>query len=173
MTLYLYMLIGGAVGAGAGLAIAALKKQHRADSNPFGRASLIGAIVGGVIAAIVFNATSLGYEHSEDVIDIKSEEQFNKIVLQSDKPVLVDFYFEKCPPCGTMAPIIAEIAEDEKGARFIVASVDVRKNDPWIARYYPGRVPYFVVFKNGRKVAESGKTRSKEALLQLLEPHIK
>ncbi len=171
MMVYLYMVIGAAVGAGVGLAVAALKKERRADDNPFGRASLIGAIVGGVLAAIVFNVTALGYEHGEHVIQIKSEEQFKQIVLNSDKPVLVDFYSTSCPPCRDMAPIMEEIAEEAEG-RHLVASVDVRKNRKWVAAYYTGGVPHFFVYKNGRQVDETRGRQPKEEILKLLEPYI-
>jgi thioredoxin 1 len=99
-------------------------------------------------------------------IDIKAEE-FDKEVLQSEMPVLVDFWAEWCGPCRMMGPILDELSEETTG-KLKVAKVNVE--DPAniaLAQNYEIRsIPNMKLFRGGKVVQEFVGLRSKEALLK-------
>ena len=82
------------------------------------------------------------------------EEDFDRTVLQSDVPVLVDFYADWCAPCRILAPMMDEIAGDQIG-RVVVAKVDTDRA-PEISQQYGIRsIPTVVMFKGGEEVGRS------------------
>jgi thioredoxin 1 len=77
-----------------------------------------------------------------------TNETFEQEVVQSQKPVLVDFYADWCGPCKTLSPIVEEIAAEYEG-RITVRKVDIDSN-PELARQYGVRsIPTLMVFKDG------------------------
>ncbi|MCU0879378.1 MAG: thioredoxin [Pirellulaceae bacterium] len=78
-------------------------------------------------------------------------EEFNwkREVLQSNEPVLVDFWAPWCPPCRSMNPVVQSLARD-----FKVCKVNVDKNPELAARYGVSSIPVFLVFKQGKIVAQ-------------------
>lgn len=81
------------------------------------------------------------------VLKITSE-NYEKEVLESDKPVLIDFYADWCGPCRMMGPIIDEIAE-EKGETIKVGKVNVDENQDLAMKYGVMSIPTIVIIKNG------------------------
>ena len=79
-----------------------------------------------------------------------SDASFTAEVLESDKPVLVDFTAAWCPPCRVMNPILAELAADRDDLR--VVSVDTDDNQETAARYGVLGMPTFILFRNGAPV---------------------
>jgi thioredoxin 1 len=73
---------------------------------------------------------------------------FNE-VIQSNKPVLVDFFAEWCGPCKMMAPILKQVKDDLKDAVTII-KVDVDKNQQAAMAYQVQGVPTLILFKNGK-----------------------
>ena len=84
-------------------------------------------------------------------IDV-TDANFQEIVLNSAKPVLVDFGADWCPPCKAMEPVIEKIAEGLDG-RAIIAKLDVGSNPEFTARYGVRNLPTFLLFKGGNMVA--------------------
>ena len=92
---------------------------------------------------------------------------FDNIVLQSEKPVLVDFWAAWCGPCRMVGPIIDELSNDYDG-KALVGKVDVDSNQEFAAKYGVRNIPTVLLFKNGelvdRKVGVSPKQVYAEAI---------
>lgn len=78
-------------------------------------------------------------------------ENFEEMVLNSDKPVLVDFWATWCGPCRMVGPIIEEISNDYDG-KAVVGKVDVDNNQEFAAKYGVRNIPTVLLFKNGEVV---------------------
>lgn len=78
-------------------------------------------------------------------------ENFEKEVLQSELPVLVDFYADWCGPCKMIAPAVKELAEQYDG-KIKVCKLNVTGNEQIAARYSVMNIPNFVFIKNGEVV---------------------
>lgn len=76
---------------------------------------------------------------------------FEAEVLDSDIPVLVDFYADWCGPCKMMAPIVAKVAEEYDG-RMKVGKCNTDENMPLAQKYRIASIPTFMIFKNGQPV---------------------
>lgn len=84
-------------------------------------------------------------------VEYATEETFDRLVLQSDLPVLVDFFADWCPPCKALAPILEEFAQETTHARVVKVNVD---EHPGLAqRYGIEALPTLIVFKGGQPSA--------------------
>lgn len=79
-------------------------------------------------------------------------ENFETEVLQSDIPVLVDFYAQWCPPCKMMAPIVEKTAEEYDG-RLKVGKLDTDANIQIAQQYRVASIPTFMIFQGGKAVS--------------------
>mgnify|MGYP000218144684 CR=1 FL=1 len=80
-----------------------------------------------------------------------SAASFKSDVLESDKPVLVDFWSHGCPPCKRLAPVIDELATENEG-KSVVGKVNVGENMELATEYGITAVPTILVFKGGEVV---------------------
>ena len=80
-----------------------------------------------------------------------TSENFESVVLNSDKPVLVDFWATWCGPCKMIAPVIEEISE-EYADKIVVAKLDVDEVPSIAGQYNVMSIPTLVVFENGKEV---------------------
>ena len=81
-------------------------------------------------------------------------ENFESVVLKGEKPVLVDFWATWCGPCRMIAPVVAQIAEEQEGA-VKVGKVDVDEQPGLAARFGVMSIPTLMVFKDGEAVRTS------------------
>jgi thioredoxin 1 len=88
-------------------------------------------------------------------------DQFNwkREVIESDEPVIVDFWAPWCPPCRAMNPVIESLAKDHK-----VCKVNIDKNQDLAAHYQVASIPTFMIFKGGRMVHRHTGMTSETAL---------
>jgi len=100
-----------------------------------------------------------------------SDNTFEKEVLQSPQPVLVDFYADWCGPCRAIAPIIEEIARELKD-RLKVVKLDVDQNQKTPMQYGVQSIPTLILFKGGVEVERLIGYMSKTKLLSKIEPHL-
>lgn len=84
---------------------------------------------------------------------IVGEQTFDKVVLQSSIPVLVDFWAEWCGPCRMVAPVLDQIAAEHDG-KIIIAKVNVDENPALAAQYRITSIPAMKVFKDGAEIQE-------------------
>ena len=80
-----------------------------------------------------------------------TDANFQEVVLNSDKPVLVDFWATWCGPCRTISPIIDELATELEG-KAVVGKVNVDDNSEIPQNYGIRNIPTLLVFKNGELV---------------------
>ena len=94
-----------------------------------------------------------------------------KEIINSDQPVLVDFFAEWCGPCKMMSPILKEVAEKVKGKAKII-KIDVDKNQQAASVYKVRGVPTLILFKNGKQLwRQSGVVQANE-LVNLINQNI-
>ena len=91
---------------------------------------------------------------------------FNKII-QSDKPVLVDFFATWCGPCQMLAPILKEV-KTNLGERISIIKIDVDKNQAVAAQYQVRGVPTMILFQNGKQLWRQSGVLSKEDLIKVI-----
>ena len=100
-----------------------------------------------------------------------TDSNFEAEALNSDKPVMVDFWAEWCGPCRMVGPIVEEVAK-EYGDRALVGKLNV-DNNPGVAQKYGIRsIPTILFFKNGEIVDRQVGAVPKAALVKKLEAHM-
>lgn len=93
-------------------------------------------------------------------------ENFEKEVLQSEKPVLVDFYADWCGPCQMMGPVVEEISNEVNDAK--VCKINIDEQMSIAQKYGVMSIPTFIVFKNGDVADKKMGAMPKSAVLSML-----
>ena len=97
-----------------------------------------------------------------------TNENFEKEVLKSELPVLVDFYADWCGPCKMMGPVVEKLA-DEYDNKAKVGKVNIDEEELLAAKYGVMSIPCFVIIKDGKVVDQSLGAMPKEALEEKLK----
>ncbi|MDO4586414.1 MAG: thioredoxin [Planctomycetia bacterium] len=100
-----------------------------------------------------------------------NENNFDAVVLQSDIPVLVDFWSTTCGPCRAIAPILDELAEEYAQEAKIV-KVNVFENTNIAGKLNISSLPTLIIFDQGQMVERLVGAQSKERLQNLLEEYV-
>ena len=107
---------------------------------------------------------------SENIIHV-SDDSFEQEVLQSDKPVLIDYWAEWCGPCKMIAPVLAELA-DEYADKVQIAKLNIDDNPTTPPKYGIRGIPTLMLFKNGEVEATKVGAVSKAQLAAFLDENI-
>lgn len=100
-----------------------------------------------------------------------TDQSFQETVLNSDKPVLVDFWAAWCGPCRMLGPIVEEISNDFEG-KAVVGKVDVDNNQQISLDYGIRNIPTVLIFKNGEVVDKLVGVSPKEVIAEKLQAHL-
>ena len=102
-------------------------------------------------------------------LDTYTDANWEKEVMASAEPVLVDFWADWCQPCKALVPTIEEVAEQYKG-RLKVGKVNVEENDAVAFRYNITTLPTLMLFNKGQVSEQRVGLITKDKLVKLIEP---
>ncbi|MEM2759257.1 MAG: thioredoxin [Nitrososphaerales archaeon] len=105
-------------------------------------------------------------------VDVTSSKTWSKDVVQSQMPVLVDFWAEWCGPCRMVSPVVDELAKEYNGkVKFLKLNVD--ENQDIAAKYEIFSIPTLLVFKGDKIIGQHVGATSKDVLKRFIEQSIK
>jgi len=108
---------------------------------------------------------------SRNIADMEiTEEDFNKIINNSHKLVIVDFFAEWCMPCLMLSPIIEDLAENMKEVKFV--KINTEDNEELARKYGISSIPCLIVFKDGKEVERIIGSHSAEVIEKKIRGHM-
>ena len=107
---------------------------------------------------------------SENILKA-TDAEFDNLVINSDKPVLVDYWAELCGHCKMIAPILEEVANEMSG-KVTIAKLNVDENPQTPPKYGIRGIPTLMLFKNGEVVGTQVGAVSKSDLMKFIEDNI-
>lgn len=149
--LSLGLILGGSIGALLGYFGKCSTGACPLTANPI-RGMMVGALLGAMFSFSVSPTVSVRAQQGENqtVVHIDTVEDFQDLVLQSNQPVLVDFYSNACPPCRKLAPVMNQLANEFEG-RAIVAKVNVNRVSELATQHRIQSIPAVLFYENGKE----------------------
>ena len=93
-------------------------------------------------------------------------------IINSDKPVLVDFFATWCGPCQMLAPVLKQV-KDQLGEQITILKIDVDKNQQLASQYQVRGVPTMLLFKNGKQLWRQSGVLSKDEIVRVISDNSK
>jgi len=106
-----------------------------------------------------------------EYIEEVNDGNFEQLVLQSNRPVLVDFWAQWCGPCRMLAPIVESLAKQYAGAAQVV-KLNVDDNPSAVQRYRIQAIPTLFLFQNGEEKDRMIGVTTKEAIARTIDAHL-
>jgi thioredoxin 1 len=103
--------------------------------------------------------------------EVNGQEQWQNEVINSDKPVFVDFWAEWCGPCRIVSPTVEELSK-EYNDKVNFVKVNVDKNNELASKYNVFSIPTLAIFRNGKIIAQTAGAASKESLRTYIDKHV-
>jgi thioredoxin len=119
-----------------------------------------------LVALLIAHFSSRSGPSKHTLPQVQSED-FERVVLQSEKPTLVDFYADWCGPCHEMEPILVEFARENSGVNVVQVNVD--DNAALADQFQINGIPAFLIFQNGKLAARQSGGTDKESLKKWVE----
>ncbi|MCB0443745.1 MAG: thioredoxin [Flavobacterium sp.] len=91
-----------------------------------------------------------------------------KTIINSPKPVLVDFFATWCGPCQMLSPVLKEV-KDELGEKVTIIKIDVDRNQSLATQFQVRGVPTMMLFKNGKQVWRQSGLLSKQEIINIIQ----
>jgi thioredoxin 1 len=165
------LLIGGGLGAALGYYGKCTSGTCPLTANPY-RGAFLGSLMGGLLAFSIVpprpKSDAQGESSSYAVLEIDNVGDFERLVLQAEQPVLVDFYSNECPPCRRLAPIVDELAEEYKG-RALVYKVNVLVSPDLAGQNSVQGLPAVLFFSAGQEVQRLVRLQPRNAYTDALD----
>jgi len=103
--------------------------------------------------------------------EVNGKEQWQNEVINSDKPVFVDFWAEWCGPCRMVSPTVEEVSKEYDGkVNFVKVNVD--DNNELASKYNVFSIPTLAIFRNGKVIAQTAGAASKESIKTYIDKHL-
>lgn len=142
-----------------------IPSERTAFANPAIKANMIGDNITEKKLQTGYNGEKTREGTKMSVIKI-NKENFKNEVLNSDKPVLLDFYADWCGPCRMVGPIVSEIADERNDIK--VGKINVDEQSELAAQFGVMSIPTLVVIKDGKLVNKAVGARPKDDILDML-----
>lgn len=104
-------------------------------------------------------------------MEVFKQDNFEEKVLESDLPVLIDFWAEWCGPCRMVAPVVEELSKNYQG-KAVVGKVNVDEERSLAQKYRVFSIPTLFIFKDGQVVDQLVGARPYEDIARVLDKHV-
>ncbi len=103
--------------------------------------------------------------------EVNGQEQWQNEVINSNKPVFVDFWAEWCGPCRMVSPTVEDLSK-EYNDKVNFVKVNVDQNNELASKYNVFSIPTLAIFRNGKIIAQTAGAASKESLRTYIDKHV-